>query len=121
MNWQIELYEKPDHTCPVLEFILGLPPKHRAKLEREIDLLAEHGVNLTYPHVRAIAGHRYQGLWELRVRSGNDISRVFYFARKDRTFVLLHGFVKKSQKTPSRELETAYRYMLDYQRRCAER
>jgi len=42
-KWFIELYEKQNKDCPVLSFLQSLPPKHRAKLEREIDLLEEFG------------------------------------------------------------------------------
>jgi phage-related protein len=47
MKWSIELFEKANHECPVLDFIQSLPPKHRAKIEREIDLLEEFGINKT--------------------------------------------------------------------------
>ena len=56
MKWSLELFEKENHECPVLDFIQSLPPKHRAKIEREIDLLEEFGINLTYPHTRKIEG-----------------------------------------------------------------
>jgi hypothetical protein len=53
-KWFIELYEKQNNDCPVLSFIQSLPPKHRAKLEREIDLLEEFGINLAYPHTKKV-------------------------------------------------------------------
>ena len=62
-------------------------------------------------------GEQYKGLWELRVRFGNDISRIFYFLHIHGTFVLLHGFVKKSEQTPISELEKAKDYMIDYLKR----
>lgn len=120
MKWTIELYEKENKNCPVLDFILSLPPKHRAKVEREIDLLEEFGINLTYPHTRKIEGEKYKDLWELRIRFANDISRIFYFIYLDNKFVLLHGFIKKSNKTPSKELEIAKNNMLEYLRRCKQ-
>jgi len=120
MKWSIELYEKDNGQCPVLEFILSLPPKHQAKVEREIDLLEEFGINLTYPHTRKIEGGSYKDLWELRIKFARDISRIFYFIHLNNKFVLLHGFVKKSNKTPKNELEKAKNYMIDYLRRCTE-
>jgi len=78
MKWEVELYEKENKECPVLDFILSLPPKHRAKIEREIDLLEEFGIILTYPHTPKIQGGRYKGLWELRIKIASDISRIFY-------------------------------------------
>ena len=120
MKWSIELYEKENGQCPVLEFILSLPPKHQAKAEREIDLLEEFGINLTYPHTRKIEGGSYKDLWELRIKFASDISRIFYFIHLNNKFVLLHGFIKKSNKPPKNELEKAKNYMIDYLRRCTE-
>jgi phage-related protein len=118
MKWIIELYEKENQECPILNFIQSLPPKHRAKIEREIDLLEEFGVNLIYPHTRKIEGDNYKGLWELRIQFASDVSRIFYFIHLGNTFVLLHGLLKKTNKTPAKELEIAKKYMLDYTRRC---
>ncbi|MDO4515073.1 MAG: type II toxin-antitoxin system RelE/ParE family toxin [Lachnospiraceae bacterium] len=55
-------------------------------------------------------------MWELR--PGNN--RVFYFYHKDDTFVLLHHFRKKSQKTPRREIERAKLNRDDYLSRKEE-
>ena len=114
MKWNIELYEDNSGKVPVLEFIESLPAKHKAKVYREIDLLEHFGINLTYPHTRKMEGEKYKKLWELRIKFGSDISRVFYFAHINNTFVLLHGFVKKSNKTPSKELNKAIDSMNDY-------
>ena len=81
-------------------------------------MLEKFGINLTEPYVKPIEGDKYKGLWELRIQQGNNISRIFYFLSIENTFVLLHGFLKKSQKTPKRELNLALAYMLDYKRRC---
>lgn len=47
-------------------------------------------------------------------------SRIFYFSFEKNTFILLNGFVKKSDKTPERELEKARKYKNDYERRCKD-
>lgn len=77
----------------------------------------EFGINLAYPHTKKVQGNQYKGLWELRVKLGTDISRIFYFLHIHDTFVLLHGFIKKSDDTPINELEKAKSYMMDYLRR----
>lgn len=64
-----------------------------------IQLLQDNGTRLP----ENITKHLEDGIWELR--PGNN--RVFYFFYKDNTFVLLHQFRKKSQKTPKRELKKA--------------
>jgi phage-related protein len=53
------------------------------------------------------------GLWEIRSRLGNRISRTL-FAVVDQEIVLLHGFIKKTQKTPGDELELARKRMNEY-------
>lgn len=120
MDWNVIYYKKENGEYPVIDFVASLPPKHRAKALWEIRLLAEHGSALRKPYVKSIQGDKYRGLLELRIQQGNDISRIFYFLPVGNTFVLLHGFVKKADKTPARELETAVRYMQDFMRRCME-
>ena len=51
------------------------------------------------------------GLFELRIKAAEGIARVFYCTVVDRRIVVLHQFVKKSEKTPPKELEIARRRM----------
>jgi len=113
----VHFYETTAGDNPVETFIQALPAKHGAKVYWEIELLKEHGRNLKEPYAKQIHGERYHGLWELRIRFAGDISRILYFTSVGDTIVLLHGFVKKSMKTPQKELETARARMADYQRR----
>ena len=117
MNWNIELYAAENGDEPVMQFLNSLSEKLRAKAIWEIDLLEKHGLTLKMPYVRNIQGERYKGLMELRVQQGNDISRIFYFLPMGNKIILLHSFIKKDQKTPKKELETALRYKEDYIRR----
>jgi len=71
-----------------------------------IQLLQDNGTRLQ----DNITKHIDDGIWELR--PGNN--RVFYFFFKDDTFVLLHHFQKKTQKTPRREIEKAKSERDDY-------
>ena len=114
MSWNLVFYQRKSGEEPVREFLFSLPVKHRAKAIWEIDLLAEHGTGLKGPYAKAIVGKRYAGLWELRIQYANQISRVFYFIHDRDDFVLLHGFLKKTDRTPMRELELALKYMFDY-------
>lgn len=118
MSWQVEYYKKENGNIPVVDFLLTLNPKMRAKALREIELLQKHGVNLREPYVKSIKDEKYKELFELRIRFSSDISRVIYFNYKENTFVLLNGFTKKTDKTPAKELERAIRYKEDYERRC---
>ncbi len=54
------------------------------------------------------------GLYEVRVQSGSDIFRIFCFFDKGQLIVLANGFVKKTQKTPKREIEKALKIKEEY-------
>ncbi|MBQ9365864.1 MAG: type II toxin-antitoxin system RelE/ParE family toxin [Schwartzia sp.] len=57
---------------------------------------------------------------EFFLEFASDITRVFYFTFKGDTFVLLHGFKKKTNKTPNSELERALKYKKDFERRNSD-
>jgi len=86
---------------PVREWLLSLA-KHERKIIGD-DVLK---VPYCWPIGKPLVGSLGQGLWEVRSRLENRIARVF-FCVEGKTIVLLHGFVKKSQKTPKRELDLA--------------
>jgi len=117
MAYTIDFYCSESKRYPVEEFLDKLPAKHRAKAIRELELLETYGWSLLSPHTRKIQGARYSGLYELRIKFASNISRIIYFGSDGNTFVLLHGFVKKSNRTPQRALETALRRMKNHQER----
>ncbi len=78
---------------------VGLRARYRALTMR----MMEYGPNLGMPHSRAMG----DGLFEIRAKSGEGIGRVFYCVLVGRHIVILHGFVKKSDKTPAKELKIA--------------
>ncbi|QSX09535.1 type II toxin-antitoxin system RelE/ParE family toxin [Alkalibacter rhizosphaerae] len=120
MAYDIEFYQRENGDIPVLEFLESLPPSLGAKTFREIELLKEHGFSLREPHTKSLKGKNNKGLYELRVKFSSDIARVFYFSYSGGKFVLLHGFVKKTGKTPQKELDRARNYKEDYERRCKD-
>lgn len=65
------------------------------------------GPDLGMPHTRAMGG----GLFELRLKAAEGIARVFYCTVVGKKIMVLHQFIKKTDKTPTRELETARRRM----------
>lgn len=117
---EIELYQKENGEVPVSDFVKSLPEKLQAKAYRDIKLLQKYGNDLKEPHVRVLHGQENKGLYELRIRFSSDIARIFYFACVNGKYVLLHGFIKKTMKTPLRELQRARRYMEDYKRRSQD-
>jgi len=66
-----------------------------------------YGPDLGMPHTRAMGG----GLFELRLKAKEGIARVFYCTLVGRRIVMLHQFIKKSEKTPRRELDVARKRM----------
>ena len=75
------------------------------------------GKDLKEPYVKAINGKKNKGLYELRIKFSSDIARIFYFTYCNNKYVLLHGFIKKTMKTPENEIDKARKYMEDYKRR----
>lgn len=103
-QWKIEFYQLPDGSSPVLAWFLEQEPKVQAKFAQIFDLLQEHGTSVGMPYVRSITKSK---LFEIRAEVDTNIYRILYFAYTGRRFILLHGFQKKTQKTPKQELETA--------------
>ena len=102
MIWEIIYYDTPSGKEVIKDFIDGLQENTQAKLGRQLDLLEEHGNQLGMPHAKAMGG----GLIELRVRGKQEV-RVFYAFALGKRIYLLHGFVKKTQTTPQKELDIA--------------
>ena len=113
--YNVEFYEKADGSSDVWGFLEDLRQKKdtnkdaRIQLKQAsmyIELLQQNGTRLP----DNITKHIEEDIWELR--PGNN--RIFYFYRMENTFVLLHHFRKKTQKTPRSEIEQAKRERDDY-------
>ena len=74
-KFEVIFFEKDDGVSPVEEFLLSLDIKMRAKLAKEIALLQEVGNELREPYSK----HLDDGIFELRAKQSNNISRVLYF------------------------------------------
>jgi len=83
------------------KFIKTLEKSTIAKTLRTVDLLEKFGPRLGLPHSKKIS----RQLYELRIRGVQEV-RIFYTFRQSRAF-LLHGFIKKSQKIPKKEIHIA--------------
>ena len=113
--YTIEFYEKNNGESELWDFIEALRIKSQTSKDARIQfkqislyiqLLQDNGTRLP----DNITKHLGDDIWELRPGT----NRVFYFYFKNDTFVLLHHFRKKSQKTPRRELEQAKAERDDY-------
>ena len=112
-HFEVEFFEKSDGTFPAEEFILSQDIKMQAKLFRLLELLEIEGNNLREPYSKSLG----DGIFEIRAKQGTDITRVLYFFVIGKKVILTNGFVKKTQKTPPQEIETAKKYRSEYERR----
>lgn len=95
-------YENANGLAPVREWILALSPEDRKRVGRDIQKV-EFGWPLGMPYCRSLGN----GLWEVRSDlTDGKIARVIFSVAGGR-MVLLHGFIKKTQKTPARDLNLA--------------
>lgn len=112
MQWTIDYYVTIQGECPVKEFVDNLSHEGQAKYIFITKLLTEYGVLVKEPYVKSLTGHKK--LFEIRIKDKTGISRILYFTHTGRKFVLLHGFTKKTEKAPQREIKIAEERMKDY-------
>lgn len=109
-EFEVIFYEKENGEKPVEEFLLGLDVKMRSKMIGLLEILQERGNQLREPYSK----HLEDGIFEVRCQSGSDITRILYFFYYRGNIVLTNGFVKKTQKTPRKEIELAKKRRADY-------
>ncbi len=95
------------YSQDVQEDIMNLPVTLQARYIGLTDRMIEHGPNLGLPHTDAFGG----GLFELRIKGAEGIARVFFCTMVRQEIVMLHSFIKKTQKTPEKELKLAKQRM----------
>ena len=98
MDYEIRYYSES-----VMADILALPDTLAARYVVLTLRMVAVGANLGEPHTKAMG----QGLFELRLKGAEGIARVFYCTQVGRRIVMLHSFVKKSDRTPKQELNVA--------------
>lgn len=109
---KIFVYKAKDGSSPVADYLIALKNKadkdSRIKLNKiqdYINALSEYGLQLREPYIKHLDG----AIWELRPLR----DRVLFVAWHNGSFVLLHQFMKRTQKTPAREIEKAKRELTD--------
>ena len=105
MAWRI-IY----HDERLQQAILGLPNGIMARFFHCTDRMQEHRPDLGMPHTRAMR----KGLFELRLKSNEGIGRVFFGVLENRRIVMLHLFMKKTEKTPHKEMDLALRRLKEW-------
>lgn len=116
---EILFYRDRNGNRPVADYIKELAGKtdksSRIKLNKiqdYINALGEYGLQLREPYIKHLDGE----IWELRPLR----DRIFFVAWHNGSFILLHSFMKKTQKTPIREIEQAKRELADLIERGVE-
>jgi len=101
--WVVDDYRTAAGVRPVKDFLDGLSKKAKPRVYAVLAMLEEHGNRLLMPHSRALG----EGLYEIRVAHRDGPFRIIYCFRPGRRIVLLHGFAKKTPKTPREDLDLA--------------
>ena len=114
--YSVEFYKDKDGNEPVKEYISSLASKNDKdsrinlnKIRDYIKTLSEYGTRAGEPYVKHIEGE----IWELRPLR----NRIFFFGYDGDRIILLSHFIKKTQKTPQREIDKAKRLMKDHKER----
>lgn len=115
-DWSVEFYSTSDDNSPVLDWYESLDDKAKAKLIWIFQLLETNGIEVGMPYIKPLGDK----LYEVRADVNRNTFRVVYFLHTGRRFILLHGFQKKTQKTPEKELERARKYLEDFIKRNVE-
>lgn len=102
MTWSVEFYSQRLEAE-----ILALPAGLVARFLRYAERMEVFGPDLGMPHTRAMG----DGLFELRLKAAEGIGRVFYCTLIGKRIVFLHQFLKKTDKTPPKELKIARQRM----------
>ena len=102
MDYEIRYYSEA-----LQEQILDLPDSLAARYIVLTRRMVAVGPNLGEPHTKSMG----EGLFELRLKAAEGIARVFFCTMVAQRIVMLHSFVKKSDRTPRRERDVAYKRM----------
>jgi phage-related protein len=105
LNWDITYHDEK-----LQEAVLALPAGLLARYLHLTDRMLQYGPDLGMPHTRAMG----TGLFEMRLKSQEGIGRVFYCTLLARRIVMLHQFVKKTDKTPAKEIAAARKRMKEW-------
>ncbi len=89
MKWKIDYY-----SSDVQDWVDNMPAGIKSAYARLTELLKEFGVDLRMPHSRPMGS----GLFELRPKGREGIARIFYCMLVEKRIIILHGFIKKTEK-----------------------
>ena len=118
MGKTVIFYRKADGKCPVKEFLDSLSGKVAQKVAWVLSLIEDLDVVPSTYFKKLVSTEE---IWECRIQLGSNAYRIFSFFDGHSVVVLTHGLIKKTQKTPQREIERAEAYRKDYLQRRTKR
>lgn len=102
-GWKVIYYISVTSENPVSDFLDSLQQQTQSKVLRVFHNIEEYGLKSIIPHIKKLSGTPF---WEIRIL-GQDSIRVIYVVVVEYQVLVLYGFIKKTQKTPLKELEIA--------------
>jgi len=103
-------YTSLNHKNPIDDFLNSLNQKQQSKILRVFQSINDYGLSSALPHVKKLTG---TPLWEIRIL-GKDNIRILYILPSKQVVLVLHGFIKKTQKTSGKEIKIAIKRFNDY-------
>jgi len=107
MEARVDFYQEEDGSAPVETFLDELERPARAKALAIIQHLKTQGLALPFPYSSQVKGR----LRELRTQYGKNKIRMLYFSDSKRTFILLHGIIKRTQHFEASDINIAQQRM----------
>jgi phage-related protein len=99
MRWSVGFLDEEARAA-----LAALPLDMRASFQRIVELIQAHGLDrVREPYLKHLDGP----LWEMRLKGRSGIARAIYITATGMRIVVVHVFVKKTQKTPRSEIEKA--------------
>jgi phage-related protein len=96
-------YEIAFYSQAVQDEILNWPTGINASFTRIAEMMVKHGLTIGMPYIKPMGS----GLFEIRAKGKEGIGRALFCTLVNQRIVILHGFIKKTQQTPSSEIKTA--------------
>jgi phage-related protein len=103
MKWTCSYYVTDSGRVPVKEFIDSLASRTQQKFFAVVGMLENLGKSLPEPHAKPLGN----GIYELRYKGQEGHIRILHFFYDENRIIFTNGFIKKSNKTPKREIELA--------------
>jgi phage-related protein len=105
-KWEVVLYSSKDGRDSVLQEIDDFGENDSIKVFKIVELLKKYGHSVLDTHIK----HIDEKIWEIKI----DRYRVLYFLYENQHYILIRAFMKKTQRTPKREIEIAEKRYADY-------